>query len=732
MKGSKRFPVLAAFCILGVTLMTAACVKNSPAASDDLQFSAESSISTKAIYGADAGEYQRIIWQGGDEVTIASDQAETLWGRKFCDYIVTPESGDGSATTRESKGRISRKPTIVDNTEDSGLRWNENASGTANFWSVYPATTDNSIQNGNVRISIPATTSPALSVNQPSGDIIKILDPVNGSYPMVAHATASANNALVKLQYYPAFTAFQVTLLNNSGGQITLASCSLSSTTSDLCGTFTASIDDLAMDNPQSPVLSNLTGAGKSVSVGIGQVLADGKGITFSIFCLPQDLTNMTFSCTYVDASGEQTRKLQLKKDDAPIVFGACKQHRMTLTLGDDLNFDISLVMKIILANAFPNLFDMNWNIGRLELLYKGTTTPVSEEDIRKAILEAKDVTITNDYGQQGLPYSATDMAAFKNLERFVIDNTHTVSEIVIDGLQHFKTFDMIYADNIHNVTIMNCPMTEDVTINSQSLETLYFENLAHMKYLTINEGTANSNLDILSIKNCPDLEVADLGDVGALTNIDFSDCSNLTTLNINMAYALQNLDLSGCSSLKTLYINEPNVLKTLDTHECTSIESIVLRNPQSLLEFESHSTTLKELKFIGGQYADIGAQNLVRMELDTPSLETFHFVNLFKMNSLTLANLPASITNFGRFLPPPQYGNLNYLSVTACNGFQTVEIDPANNLREMHFDSCTKLTTVSLVNNYVSDSERIATKHNCPKLPYYTKGGKQYNFTEN
>ena len=104
MKGSKRFPVLAAFCILGVTLMTAACVKNSPAASDDLQFSAESSISTKAIYGADAGEYQRIIWQGGDEVTIASDQAETLWGRKFCDYIVTPESGDGSASTRESKG----------------------------------------------------------------------------------------------------------------------------------------------------------------------------------------------------------------------------------------------------------------------------------------------------------------------------------------------------------------------------------------------------------------------------------------------------------------------------------------------------------------------------------------------------------------------------------------------------------------------------------------------------
>jgi hypothetical protein len=732
MKGSKRFPVLAAFCILGVTLMTAGCVKNSPAASDDLQFSAESSISTKAIYGADAGEYQRIIWQGGDEVTIASDQAQTLWGRKFCDYIVTPENGDGSATTRESKGRISRKPTIVDNTEDSGLRWNENASGTANFWSVYPATTDNSIQSGNVRISIPASTSPGLSVNQPSGDIIKILDPVNGSYPMVAHATASANNKLVKLQYYPAFTAFQITLLNNSGGEITLSSCSLSSTTNDLYGTFTASIDDLAMDNPQSPALSNLTDAGKSVSVGIGQVIADGKGITFSIFCLPQDLTNMTFSCTYVDASGEQTRKLQLKKNDAPIVFGACKQHRMTLTLRDDLNFDISLVMKIILANAFPNLFDMNWSTGSLELLYKGTQTPVSEEDIRAAILQVKDVTISNDYGQQDTPYTAADMAVFKNLERFVINNTHTVSDIVIDGLPNFKTFDMIYADNIHNVTITNCPMTETVIINSQSLKTLDFENLAELKYLTVNEGTANSNLETLTVKNCPDLLVADLGAVGKLKEIDLSGCDQMTTLNINLAYSLEDLDLSECSALKTLYINEPNVLKTLDTSECSSIESIILKNPQSLLEFESHSTTLKELRFIGGEYAAIGAQNLVRMELDTPALESFYFVNLFKMNSLTLANLPANLTNFERFLPPPQYGNLNYLSITACNGFQTVEINPANNLREMHFDSCANLRTVTLVNNYVNDNERIATKHNCPNLPYYTRGGTIYYFTEN
>lgn len=805
MKGSKRFPVLAALCILGVTLMTAACVKDSPAASDDLQFAAESSIATKAIYGADAGEYQRIIWQGGDEVTIASDQAQTLWGRKFCDYIVTPENGDESASTRESKGRISRKPTIVDKTEDSGLRWNENASGTGNFWSVYPATTDNSIQNGNVKIAIPATTSPALSVNQPSGDIIKILDPVNGSYPMVAHATANANNALVKLQYYPAFTAFQITLLNNSGSQITLASCALSSTTSDLYGTFTASIDDLAKDNPQSPVLSNLTDAGKSVSVGIGQILADGKGITFSIFCLPQDLTNLTFSCTYVDESGEQTRKLQLKKDDAAITFGACKQHRMTLTLREDLNFDISLVMKIILANAFPDLFDMNWTTGSLELLYKGTLTPVSEADIRAAILQTKDVTITNDYGQQNLPYTAADMAAFKNLESFVIDHITTISDITIDGLPNFTTFDMIYADNIHNVTITNCPMTETVIINSQSLNTLDFENLAELKYLTINEGTANSNLETLTVKNCPDLEVADLGDVGALAEIDLSGCDQMTTLNVGLAYVLENLNLDGCSSLKTLYINKAQKLATLDVDDCTDIESIditdaqaltsliihdkahlesinvtstqphveivelvnlpalselifpssqvsrctitncdaltslnlpvadhlstlelsdndnlvslILTDPTKLTEFTLDSPIIQELRLNGQQ----GSSALQALTLNLPSLTTFEFTNLSAMQRLTLSNLPASITSFGRFQPAPQYGNLKYISLTACNGFQSVEVNPSYSFKEMHFDSCSNLRSVTLVYCYTGDSNIIATKHNCPNLNYFT-----------
>ena len=730
MKAFNRNSVLAALSFISITLMTAGCIKNSPATADDLKFSAESSVATKAVYGADAGEYQRIIWQYNDEVTIASDQAQTLWGRSFCDYLVTPEDGDATATSRQSKGKISRKPVIVDNVEDSGLRWSDNASGSANFWSVYPATTDDNIKNGIVKLTIPSTTRNLTSqTKDASGSVVRILDPEAGSYPMVAHETANANSNLVKLQYYPAFTAFQITLLNNTEEEITLSEVSLSSTTSDLCGTFTASIDDLAKDEPDSPVISNLEGAGQTVIAEVPQDLANGQGVTFNIFCLPQDLTDLTFSCTFIGSTGEQTRKLALKQNDEPLTFEACKQHRMSLILtkSGGLTYEISEVMKIILANAFPNLFDYSPSYGEgYQLYHQGTGNRVSEEDIRAAILQVTNVTLSKDYGLQNLPYTAEDFAPFVNLESFVVDNTRTVASITIDGLPKFTTFDMIYADNIHNVSITNCPMTETVTINSQSLSTLYFENLTSMKYLTINEGTANSNLTSLTVENCPDLEKVDLGEVGKLEVIDLSECSKMTDLSIDLAYELKDLDLSGCTALKNLYINQANSITTLDTDDCSSIESIILTNPQNLLRFESHSTTLKVLKFIGAQYSSIGSQNLVTLILDTPALTTAEFVNNSNLVTLSLSNLSSGFTSIDTFLPSA-YGNisrhLSNLSITACNGFTNLTLQQADNIEQMHFISCANLSSVTLKGRYNLQNWPItATKQNCPNLAdYYT-----------
>ena len=730
MKAFNRYSVLAALCLISVALMTASCIKNTPATADDLKFSAESSIATKAVYGADVddGKYQRIIWQQNDVVTIASDQAQTLWGRSFCDYLVTPEEGDATATSRQSKGKISRKPVIVDNVEDSGLRWSENASGSANFWSVYPATTDNNIKNGIVKLTIPSSTRNLTSqTKDASGSVVRILDPEAGSYPMVAHATASANSNLVKLSYYPAFTAFQITLFNNTEEEITLSKVSLSSTSSDLCGTFTASIDDLAKDEPDSPVISNLEGPGKTVIAEVPQDLANGQGVTFNIFCLPQDLTNLTFSCTFVGSTGEQTRKLALEQNDEPLTFEACKQHRMSLILtkSGGLAYEISLVMKIILANAFPDLFDMNWQTGPLELFYKGTLTPVSEEDIRAAILQVTNVDLKNDFGQD-IPYTAEDMAVFVNLVRFEIDNLSTLSSVSIDGLPNFKEFFMDYADSFHEVSITNCPMAETVVINSQSLQTVYLENLTSLKTITVNEGQANSNLTSFTLKNCPDLVTANFGQIGKLETLDLSGCRKLETLNIDLAYVLDDLNLSGCSSLKTLYINQANSLTTLDTDDCSSIESIILTNPQNLLKFESHSTTLKVLKFIGAQYSSIGSQSLVTLILDTPALTTAEFVNNSNLVTLSLSNLSSGFTSIDTFLPSA-YGNisrhLSNLSITACYGFTNLTLQQADSIEQMHFISCANLSSVTLKGRYNLQNWPItATKQNCPNLAdYYT-----------
>ena len=193
-----RIPAFVVFCVIGAALTLTGCWKDKLSEDNDLQFSAAYSAGTKAIYGDDVAGRQQILWTGSDDVRISSDYAVTLLGRRFSDYDVIPQTGDSDAT----KGKIRRKATIIGGVEDSGLRWIDNASGTASFWSVYPASamTDSDLQS--ISVTIPSSTSLQEAVKQPSGNVVKVLDPVNGSYPMVAYTSGvNANSNLIKLEY---------------------------------------------------------------------------------------------------------------------------------------------------------------------------------------------------------------------------------------------------------------------------------------------------------------------------------------------------------------------------------------------------------------------------------------------------------------------------------------------------------------------------------------------------
>ena len=730
MKKAKRISALAVFCVIGAALTLTGCWKDILSESNDLQFSASYSIGTKAVYGVDVDGYQQILWQGTDDVRISSDYAVTLLGRHFSDYDVTPQSGDSDAT----KGKISRKATIIGETEDSGLRWVDNASGSANFWSTYPASamTDNGLQN--ISFTIPNSTSLQTAVKQPSGSVVKILDPVNGSYPMVAYASGvNANSNLVKLSYYPAFTSFQITLLNDSEGDMMLNYCSLTSDTDDLCGTFTAPIVDLAQ---ASPVTSNVStsATGKTVSAGLNQPLHSGESVTFSIFCLPTDLTNLTLACNFTDENGTQTKTLALNQSGEAITFAACKQHRINLRFkGGTVDFEMTRVIALIVTSALPDQYEYR-NDG--EVYDRTTGEKVGIEELREAILSVKHVTITNDHGIDTVNY-VNGMFAFTNLETLTIDGANSINSVTVEGLPHFKELNIIYADAISSVTVSDCPWTETVNINTRSLHDISLNNLTKLKTLTVDEGGANSNLRTFTLTNCYDLETAHFGLIGALEELDMSGCSKLTDLTIDLAYALKDVDLTGCTSLKSIYINDAQTLPLFDIEPCTSLESLILVNPQKLIIFSTNSTSLKTLKFIG----DNGSADLVTLSLNTPQLSTIEFTNMQDLVNLSVASLPSSVTDFSIFTPAKNGGTrkLSDISVTGCNGFSSISLNPADVVHELHFDSCANLQSVTVYNTGSCDvwawptpiSYIEATKHNCPLLGTYTVNnyGKVVNF---
>ncbi len=717
-----RIPALAVCCVIGAALTLTGCWKDKLSEDNDLQFSAAYTAGTKAIYGVDVNGFQQILWTGTDDVRISSDYAVTLLGRHFSDYDVIPQSGDSDAT----KGKIRRKATIIGGVEDSGLRWIDNASGSASFWSVYPASamTDSDLQT--ISVTIPSSTSLQEAVKQPSGNVVKILDPVNGSYPMVAYTGGvTANSNLVKLEYYPAFTAFQVTLVNDSQERMTLNYCALTSTTDALCGSFTAPIEDLAKDSPVTTSVA-VTGGGNTVTAGINQVLEAGQAATFNLFCLPTDLTNLTFECNFTsDAQGTQSKVLALKQNDAYINFAACKQHRINLNFSGAgaMEVEITPVIAVVLANAFEDLYDVD---GEGNLIDK-QGNPVDPNEVYQQILNVREVVITQDHGVSLVNY-VSGMYAFVNLESLTIDNTvcgeaSSINTVNIEGLEHFKTLDIVSAPAIQHVSVIDCPLTEYVAIESRSLKTVTLENLTILKEISVGEDEANSNLETFTMINCPDLEIAHFGQIGALKNLDLSDCAKLETLEIELAYVLENLNLSGCSSLKTLYINNAESIKYIDLDDCPLLESIILVNPQEMLLFEYASTTLHTLKFIGTQ----GAQHLITMTLNTPALTTVEMTNNQSLANLTLSNLPSAINSLQMLVPAfSQNGSraLTNLSLTNCSGFTDISIDSGQSIAQMHFDSCSALRSVTLYGNGASNvwnnppsTTIVATKRNCPNL---------------
>ncbi|MCR5548218.1 MAG: fimbrillin family protein [Bacteroidales bacterium] len=278
------------------------------------------SIMTRTSYGADATEggktIQAINWTAGDKIRIYSpDCNRASWDspEHWADYTVSPTSGDASLGT-------------LTNVQPVGLAWTE--SGTHTFYAVYPSpeTTEDNTPDG---------ASGTIALSMPAAQLVT--DEMQYAFMTAAtEVTTTASENAVELDFYPAFTAFEISLTADE--DLELVSFALISADTPVAGAFTVSYSG-------TTATYNCTGTGKRIDIadlGNDAEIGPGNPFSFNVFCLPQELKGLkiAFTIRKAGATETETRSLTLNdKNGAPVAFAACHKHRITGQMQGSYNF---------------------------------------------------------------------------------------------------------------------------------------------------------------------------------------------------------------------------------------------------------------------------------------------------------------------------------------------------------------------------------------------------------
>ncbi len=323
----------------GIILSLAGCQKgNTPGETTGktVKFNATSgSIDTRAVFSGDGTgtatddfgrkilSHERINWEKGDQVMIASDYATVYGGtNKYATYTVfnvTP-SGDLSYATLEEK--------------DTDELFFIEGQDSYKFWSVYPASAGfgRMLQEQHkveYRISQRQAPfgAPVVSNHTIKGKDVTLttLAPdLTREAVMLAAAENQTEQAKVELKYYPAFTAFEFTLNSRDVEQGIKQVVLTTAEGKALCGTVVASVEpegrstfsDIAY-YPDGKLIYTFPE---------NSLISPTKYLTFTVLALPEDVKGLTLEFTMND--GTVTRaKLQNKADHSPMEFAACKKH---------------------------------------------------------------------------------------------------------------------------------------------------------------------------------------------------------------------------------------------------------------------------------------------------------------------------------------------------------------------------------------------------------------------
>ena len=284
----------------------------------------QNGIGTRTEYSGDffgdETKYERINWVDEDLLHI--------WAQVDAS---TKENGDYSVESHETDASNQQNSNAKVKSVGTPLTWLSNATHT--IYALYPSpNTENFTDaskvslNGNV---ITATIPATQVVTAESGS--KVFKPdMNYAFMWAATQATPGNN--VSLPFKPLMTTFEFTVVspNSDGAQLHSFALKTDAESPVIAGDFTAAVND----DLTSCTITDIANGATAINVDLGDVVAASDSpVTFTIFALPQDLTNLTMEFTLTDNT---VKKLDLKRKEEGateytfITFEAGKKYRIT------------------------------------------------------------------------------------------------------------------------------------------------------------------------------------------------------------------------------------------------------------------------------------------------------------------------------------------------------------------------------------------------------------------
>ena len=268
---------------------------------------------TRASFSGETGAdgIERIDWQRGDLIRICSRQA-------------LPADGEG---TPEADYRISSvhsgseaNHASIERSGNKGLAW---GTGNHDFYAVYPSPSimeGTSLEYDVYTGSIPTTQTLVWKdgTGVPSADGLVLL----------AAAKEVEEQSNVHLVFQPAFTALEFNLSLEDKNPVYLAGCRLESAGGPVSGTFSLRMGQdtgtgrLTDHSTVTPVEGST-----SVTVPLDQTLTRDHPVTFTLLCLPLELSGL--QVVFDTVFGTKTLILN-RKDGSPLSIPAGTKARIS------------------------------------------------------------------------------------------------------------------------------------------------------------------------------------------------------------------------------------------------------------------------------------------------------------------------------------------------------------------------------------------------------------------